>query len=94
MDSGGNTITNWNWTFGDGSTSTRQNPTNTYTTVGTFYPALYATNNHGVEVDGYGPSITASAAAVYSGLVLNGGFETGDFTGWTLSGGRHRLQFC
>jgi hypothetical protein len=34
-------------------------------------------------VAGFGPSIRVTT---YSGQVLNSGFETGDFTGWTLSG--------
>jgi PKD repeat protein len=87
VDNGGNTIGNWNWTFGDGSTSAAQNPSHTYTLPGTFSPALVATNNLGRAVAGLGPaSIKATFGLVYSGLVLNGGFETGDFTGWALSG--------
>jgi len=84
IDSQGNAITQWNWNFGDGSASTLQNPSHAYTTVGAFNPKLIATNNYGIEVLASGPaSITTS---VYSGLVLNGDFETGDFTDWTLSG--------
>jgi PKD repeat protein len=87
VDSAGNGINNWNWTFGDGSTSTAQNPSHTYTIPGTFSPALVATNNLGRAVAGSGTaSIRATVGLVYSGLVLNGGFETGDFTGWTFSG--------
>ena len=82
IDSRSNTITNWNWNFGDGSTSTQQNPTHIYANAGYFSPSLIATNDLGGTVLGYGPSINA---VFNSGLVLNGGFETGDFTGWTLS---------
>jgi PKD repeat protein len=87
VDSGGSAITRWNWSFGDGATSTTQNPSHVYTNVGTFLPSLVATNNLGYTVIGSGTApITATNAPVYSGLVLNGGFETGNFTGWTLVG--------
>jgi PKD repeat protein len=42
-DSGGNPITSWSWNFGDGSSSTLQNPTHLYTAVGNFRPSLLAT---------------------------------------------------
>jgi PKD repeat protein len=84
IDSSGHPITNRTWSFGDGSASTEQNPSHTYTNSGTFSVALVETNDNGVPIAGSEVSITVPA---YSGLVLNGGFETGDFTGWTLMGG-------
>ena len=38
------TTTSWSWDFGDGTTSTMQNPTHTYTTGGTFNVCFIATN--------------------------------------------------
>jgi PKD repeat protein len=84
VDSLGNSITSWNWNFGDGSTSTLQNPLHTYTSTGTFSPDLMVTNNSGLMVQGIGPSITVASPSY--DLVQNGGFETGDFTGWTTNG--------
>jgi PKD repeat protein len=63
--SGGTTTSNW--TFGNGSTSTNQNPTNSYTNVGTYTVKLISTSNNGckdsttrdVRVD---PSPTATLA--------------------------------
>lgn len=40
-------ITNWDWDFGDGNTSTEQNPSNTYNVVGTFNPTLTVTTDNG-----------------------------------------------
>ena len=40
-------VTSWAWTFGDGGTSTLQNPTHTYTTNGTYTVTLVATNSFG-----------------------------------------------
>jgi uncharacterized repeat protein (TIGR03803 family) len=42
QDSGGNAVTNWNWNFGDGATSTAQSPSHVYTTPGNFSPTLTA----------------------------------------------------
>ncbi|OFY84063.1 MAG: hypothetical protein A3F72_11830 [Bacteroidetes bacterium RIFCSPLOWO2_12_FULL_35_15] len=39
--------TSWLWNFGDGNTSTLQNPTHTYLTSGTFTVSLKATNSFG-----------------------------------------------
>jgi PKD repeat protein len=90
VDSVGNAITNWSWTFGDSSTSTAQSPSHTYEVGGKFQPSLVVTNNNGTQLVASGPAI---AAAVYSGQVLNGGFETGSFFGWNLNalGGLYNL---
>jgi PKD repeat protein len=46
-----NTPTSWNWTFGDGGTSTEQNPVHTYTTAGTYTVALAVANNDGSDTE-------------------------------------------
>ncbi len=83
VDSGGNTVSRWNWAFGDGSTSTARNPSHTYTNAGTFSPALIATNNIGAAIDGSGPAsitatnvnymITVGASPSAGGTVSGGG---------------------
>jgi gliding motility-associated-like protein len=44
---GPDSITTWNWTFGNGSTSTQQNPANTYTTTGTYTVLLQVQTSSG-----------------------------------------------
>ncbi len=41
--------TGWNWTFGDGVTSTDQSPTHTYSTAGTYIVRLTATSENGTS---------------------------------------------
>ncbi|RKX21698.1 MAG: hypothetical protein DRP35_03670, partial [Candidatus Zixiibacteriota bacterium] len=41
--------TSWSWTFGDGGTSTEQNPSYTYNTAGTYTVTLTATNAYGSD---------------------------------------------
>ena len=43
-DPGGSTITNWNWSFGDGATSSIQNPTKLYAQAGNYPVTLTVTN--------------------------------------------------
>ena len=45
-----NSPTSWSWNFGDGGTSTLQNPVHTYLTESTFTVCLTATNALGFEV--------------------------------------------
>lgn len=61
-DQSTNTPTSWSWTFGDGGTSTDQNPAHAYTIAGTYTVALTATNAAGsntITKTGY---ITAGSA--------------------------------
>ncbi|HLX72634.1 MAG TPA: choice-of-anchor tandem repeat GloVer-containing protein [Verrucomicrobiae bacterium] len=46
VDSLGDAITNWSWSFGDGSNSTAQSPEHIYNTVGNFSPSLVAISTH------------------------------------------------
>lgn len=43
------TITNYQWTFGDGSSSTSAAPVHTYSTVGTYMALLTVTNQYGLS---------------------------------------------
>lgn len=45
------TPTSWAWTFGDGGTSTSQNPSHTYTHIGVYTVALTATNDEGSDTE-------------------------------------------
>ncbi len=80
VDSVGNTINTWNWTFGDGSTGSGQNPSHTYATAGTFSPALLATNSSNAKVLGVSSATITVAPPLCIGgcsvsganLVLNG----------------------
>jgi uncharacterized repeat protein (TIGR03803 family) len=49
VDSGGNTVTNWFWNFGDGASSTSQNPTHVYTSAAAFSPSLVARSTYGAS---------------------------------------------
>ncbi|MFN5134593.1 MAG: PKD domain-containing protein [Chitinophagaceae bacterium] len=44
---GSGSITSWNWSFGNGATSTQQNPSYIYTQSGTFFVSLTVTNSAG-----------------------------------------------
>jgi gliding motility-associated-like protein len=46
-DSSANT-TSWNWSFGDGDTSTTQNPIHTYSTTGVYSVTLIVTNGNSI----------------------------------------------
>ena len=46
-----NTPTNWSWTFGDGGTSTDQNPSHNYTSPGVYTVVLTATNSAGSDME-------------------------------------------
>jgi len=48
-DQSANNPTSWAWDFGDGTTSTQQNPAKTYQNAGNYTVKLTATNSHGFD---------------------------------------------
>jgi hypothetical protein len=89
VESGTNPITHWNWTFGDGSTSTAQKPSHIYASAGTFYPSLVATNNlgsHGYGLRSVNHRSGAAAETDHNGFRNKCGID--------LAGQRHRIHFA
>ncbi|MGA2541331.1 MAG: choice-of-anchor tandem repeat GloVer-containing protein [Verrucomicrobiota bacterium] len=60
VDTQGSPLTNWNWSFGDGSSSAQQNPVHSYLTGGLFAPSLVANNQKGDMIVGFGPEIAVT----------------------------------
>ena len=58
--------TSWSWSFGDGSTSSQQNPTHQYQTPGAYTVSLTASNSGGPNTKTRSAFITVTAAPVAS----------------------------
>ncbi len=72
--------TSWSWTFGDGGSSTAQNPSHTYTGAGTYTVSLTATNSCGSDGETKTAYITVTEPTTdYANLPYSTGFETGSF---------------
>lgn len=59
-DASTNVPTSWSWTFGDGGTSTEQNPVKIYSTAGTYDVQLTATNSGGSDAESKTSYITVT----------------------------------
>ncbi len=82
-DQSTNNPTGWSWDFGDGGTSTQQNPSYTYNTAGTYSVTLTATNSCGSDVVTMTNYITVNQGPVTGeGFILskNPDFSTDDRT--------------
>ena len=66
--------TSWSWDFGDGGTSTQQNPSHTYSAAGQYTVGLTATNSAGSNTASKTNYVTVSAAPVanFSGTPTTG----------------------
>jgi len=60
-DTSANSPTSWYWYFGDGGTSTSQNPTYEYTDAGTYSVSLTATNSAGSNTTTKSGSVTVTS---------------------------------
>ena len=75
--------TSWSWTFGDGGTSTAQNPSHVYNSANSYTVSLTATNALGSDSETKTNYITAVQAQDYtcaSLTVNNGTIASGDHT--------------
>ena len=69
-DNSASNPTSWLWDFGDGSTSTQQNPQHKYTAQGTYAVTLNATNGYGSNAITKAAYITTNYSVVNGQLTL------------------------
>ena len=62
-DLSSNNPTSWSWDFGDGGTSSEQNPTHTYNSPGTYTVSLTASNAYGSDTNTKTDYITVTQAS-------------------------------
>ena len=80
----GNPIS-WAWNFGDGTSSTEQNPTHVYRLEGTYDVSLTVTNSYGTDTETK-TGITDTCIAGMSGYIVVGRAPAADFSGTPVSG--------
>ncbi|MFP4622838.1 MAG: PKD domain-containing protein [Gemmatimonadota bacterium] len=73
------TIDSWAWDFGDGATSTAQNPSHTYGAGGTYTVTLTVTDDDGAT-DNESQSVTVSSSTTNSPPTASFTFTTSDLT--------------
>jgi PKD repeat protein len=66
LDGSGGGATSWSWDFGDGNTSTDQNPIHTYGTYGVYTVTLTVSDDGGVTSDSYSRVIPVGNTGVVS----------------------------
>jgi len=75
-DSSTGSPTSWSWNFGDGGTSTSQNPSHTFTSAGTYTVSLTATNSAGSNTFPRTNYITVTSPSTTSAVGI---FRSGTF---------------
>jgi PKD repeat protein len=68
--------TSWSWSFGDGGTSTAQNPSYEYTDAGTYTVSLTATNAYGSDTETKTGYITVNPPGAWT-VITYDDFESG-----------------
>ncbi|MDI6720443.1 MAG: DUF2341 domain-containing protein [Methanomicrobiales archaeon] len=84
--------TSWLWTFGDGNTSTAQNPQHTYTTAGTHTVTLTASHPYDSDTETKTAYITVAVLQPFPGLTLIPRDLTGNGL-YTDINGNNRLDY-
>ncbi len=84
--------TSWLWTFGDGNTSTAQNPQHTYTTAGTHTVTLIASHPYDSDTETKTAYITVAVLQPFPGLPLIPRDLTGNGL-YTDINGNNRLDY-
>ena len=64
VDSDGNALVQWTWSFGDGATGVGQNAGHTYNATGLFLPGLVVTNTLGLVLPVSGPAINVGTLVI------------------------------
>ena len=81
-------VKSWSWDFGDGTTSTEQNPSHVYRTAGTFTVKLIVTDDQGAQSQPAEKKITVGPPAQITVTITNYPNPARDRTkfvyGWTL----------
>ena len=89
-------ITNWNWSFGDGITSQSQSPSHIYTTEGTYPVQLTVTSGYGCSNVFYDtiqvyrlpePQISITPNCVNTGISITDVSDTANVVSWAWSFG-------
>jgi uncharacterized protein (TIGR02145 family) len=90
-DQSTNSPTSWSWNFGDGGTSTYQNPSHIYSNAGTYTVTLTATNSYGSDVETksnymvVNPSGSAPVAAFTASSTITNAGQNVQFTDQSLN---------